>query len=202
MSDLANQSNGKAESGRVSHSSDLTNGLKVRFYSTIIPALAEKLGVSNPFEVPTITKVVLNSGVGDAVKDSKTLNIVLDEMSLIAGQKAVKTYAKKSIATYKIREGMPIGARVTLRRDRMFEFLDRLINVALPRVRDFRGFSSKSFDGHGNYSLGIREQIIFPEINYDKIDKIRGLDVTICTSAQSDDVALALLKAINLPIVR
>ncbi|MDR0631221.1 MAG: 50S ribosomal protein L5 [Holosporales bacterium] len=180
----------------------MANGLKERFYSTIAPALSTALGVKNPLEVPAITKVVLNAGVGDAVKDSKVLNTVIEELSLIAGQKAVPTYAKKSIATYKIRVGMPIGARVTLRRERMFEFLDRLINVALPRVRDFRGFSSKSFDGHGNYSLGIKEQIIFPEINYDKIDKIRGLDVTICTSAKDDAVALSLLRAINLPIVR
>ncbi|MDR1597872.1 MAG: 50S ribosomal protein L5 [Holosporales bacterium] len=180
----------------------MKNGLKDRYQSEIRPALAKELGVSNPFEVPTITKVVLNMGVGDAAQDSKVLNVALEELSLIAGQRAVPTRAKKSIATYKIRVGMPIGARVTLRRERMFEFLDRLINIALPRVRDFHGFLSKSLDGHGNYSLGIKEQIIFPEINYDRIDKIRGLDVTICTSATNDKSALALLKAINLPIVR
>ncbi|MDR1208434.1 MAG: 50S ribosomal protein L5 [Holosporales bacterium] len=180
----------------------MKNGLKERFYSNIAPALAKELSIKNPLEIPSITKVVLNAGVGDAVKDGKALNVVIDELSLIAGQKAVPTYAKKSIATYKIRVGMQIGARVTLRRDRMFEFLDRLINVALPRVRDFRGFSSRSFDGHGNYSLGVKEQIIFPEINYDKIDRIRGMDVTICTSAKNDTVALSLLRAINLPIVR
>jgi large subunit ribosomal protein L5 len=192
-----NLKKGPSEAGEI-----LTNGLKDRFYAKIIPALSKELDIKNPLEVPSITKVVLNAGVGDAVKDSKALNVVVEELSLISGQKAVPTYAKKSIATYKIRVGMQIGARVTLRRDRMFEFLDRLINVALPRVRDFRGFSAHSFDGHGNYSLGIKEQIIFPEINYDKIDRIRGMDVTICTSAKSDAVALSLLRAINLPIVR
>jgi large subunit ribosomal protein L5 len=180
----------------------MKNGLKERYFSQIRPALAKELGVSNQLEIPVITKVVLNMGVGEAAQDGKILNTALEELSLIAGQHAVPTHAKKSIATYKIRVGMAIGARVTLRRERMYEFLDRLINIALPRVRDFHGFSSKSLDGHGNYSLGIKEQIIFPEINYDRIDKIRGLDVTICTSARDNKSALALLKAINLPIVR
>jgi large subunit ribosomal protein L5 len=176
------------------------NGLKERFEKNIRAAVGKELGVKNVYEIPEVKKVVLNMGVGEAAQDKKKLDIALEELTLIAGQKAVPTFAKKSIATFKIREGMPIGARVTLRKDRMYEFLDRLINIALPRVRDFRGFSTRSFDGHGNYSLGIKEQIIFPEINYDKIDKVRGLDVIICTSARNDETALALLKAINLPI--
>jgi large subunit ribosomal protein L5 len=162
----------------------------------------EQLNLTNPLAVPRLIKVVLNMGVGDSVGDNKLLGLAVTELSLIAGQKAVPTVAKKSIAAFKVRAGMSIGAKVTLRRERMFEFLDRLINIALPRVRDFHGFSKKSFDGHGNYSLGIKEQIIFPEINYDKIDKVRGLDVTICTNAVNDNAALALLQAINLPIVR
>lgn len=179
----------------------LQNGLKERFEKEIKPALAKELAVTNPFQIPHLTKVVLNMGVGEAAQDSKKLDVALEELTLIAGQKAVPTHAKKSIATFKIRAGMPIGARVTLRRERMYEFLDRLINIALPRIRDFHGFSAKSLDGHGNYSLGLKEQIIFPEINYDRVDKIRGMDVTICTSARDDKAALALLKAINLPIV-
>jgi large subunit ribosomal protein L5 len=178
------------------------NSLKERFETQIRSSLLETLKFTNPLAVPRITKVVLNMGVGDAVSDSKALNVALSELTLIAGQKAVPTVAKKSIAAFKVRAGMNIGAKVTLRKDRMFEFLDRLINIALPRVRDFHGFSKKSFDGHGNYSLGIKEQIIFPEINYDKIDKVRGLDVTICTNAGNDATALVLLTAINLPIVR
>lgn len=180
----------------------MKNGLKERFENVIKPALVKEFGFKNRYSIPHVTKVVLNMGVGEASQDSKKLDIALDELTLIAGQKAVPTYAKKSIATFKIRVGMAIGARVTLRRDRMYEFLDRLINIALPRVRDFRGFSSKSFDGHGNYSLGIKEQIIFPEINYDKIDKVRGMDITICTSTDDDKMAYALLRALNLPIVR
>lgn len=180
----------------------LKNGLKERYKKEIFSALKESLNIKNPYEVPRITKVALNMGVGEAAQDSKKLDIALEELTLIAGQKAVPTFAKKSIATFKIRTGMPIGARVTLRKDRMYEFLDRLVNIALPRIRDFRGFSGKSLDGKGNYSFGIKEQIIFPEINYDRVDKIRGLDVTICTTAKDNRAALALLKAINLPIVR
>lgn len=179
----------------------LKNGLKERFDKEIKEILAKELKVKNSYEIPYLTKVVLNMGVGEAAQDSKKLDVALEELTLIAGQKAVSTFAKKSIATFKIREGMPIGARVTLRKNRMYEFLDRLINIALPRIRDFRGFSEKSFDGHGNYSLGIKEQIIFPEINYDRVEKIRGMDITICTSAKDDRSALALLRAINLPIV-
>lgn len=180
----------------------LKNGLKERFEGTIRDELKKSLNIKNPFEIPQLTKVVLNMGVGEAAQDSKKLDVALEELTLIAGQKAVPTKAKKSIATFKIRTGMPIGARVTLRKERMYEFLDRLINIALPRIRDFHGLSGKSYDGHGNYSFGIKEQIIFPEINYDRVDKIRGLDVTICTTAKDKQAALALLKAINLPIVR
>jgi large subunit ribosomal protein L5 len=178
----------------------LKNGLRERFYSVIKPKLAEEFGFSNRFEIPQVTKVALNMGVGEAAQDSKKLAIAIDELTLIAGQKAVPTKAKKSIATFKIRAGMDIGAKVTLRGDRMYEFLDRLINIALPRVRDFHGFSAKSLDGSGNYSLGIKEHIIFPEINYDKVDKIRGLDVTICTSAKSREATLRLLQMLNLPV--
>ncbi|MDR2464240.1 MAG: 50S ribosomal protein L5 [Holosporales bacterium] len=180
----------------------MKNSLKERFDAQIRASLMEQLNLTNPLAVPRLIKVVLNMGVGDSVGDNKLLGLAVTELSLIAGQKAVPTVAKKSIAAFKVRAGMSIGAKVTLRRERMFEFLDRLINIALPRVRDFHGFSKKSFDGHGNYSLGIKEQIIFPEINYDKIDKVRGLDVTICTNAVNDNAALALLQAINLPIVR
>lgn len=180
----------------------MKNGLKERFEKQIKPALVEQFGFKNKYAIPHVTKVVINMGVGEAAQDSKKLDIAIEELTLIAGQRAVPTFAKKSIATFKIREGMPIGARVTLRNDRMYEFLDRLINIALPRVRDFRGFSSRSFDGHGNYSLGMKEQIVFPEINYDKIDKVRGMDITICTSTNDDKVAHALLRAMNLPIVR
>lgn len=180
----------------------MKNGLKYRFENQIKGFLAKELGVKNLYQVPRVSKVVLNMGVGEASQDSKKIDVAVNELTLIAGQKAVPTYAKKSIATFKLREGMPIGVKVTLRNERMYEFLDRLINIALPRIRDFHGFSAKSFDGKGNYSLGIKEQIVFPEINYDKIDKIRGMDVTICTSSDDDKVALALLKALNLPINR
>jgi len=156
----------------------------------------------NVLEVPKLDKIVINSCVGEATQDSKKLQTVVDELMAITGQKPVVTTAKKSIAQFKLREGMQIGAKVTLRRDRMYEFMDRLINIALPRVRDFRGLSPKSFDGHGNYALGIKEQIIFPEVDYDKVDKVRGFDVIICTTAKTDEEALALLKALNVPIIQ
>lgn len=179
---------------------NLKNSLKERFNSDIKKKLAAELGLKNQFQTPKVTKVVINMGVGEAAQDSKRLDVALEELTMIAGQRAVSTKAKKSIASFKIREGMPIGAKVTLRKDRMYEFLDRLINIALPRVRDFHGFSAKSFDGNGNYSLGIKEHIIFPEINYDKVDKIRGMDITICTSAKDDKSALTLLQMLNLPV--
>lgn len=163
--------------------------------------LIQELGLKSTFQAPKLEKIVLNMAVGEAAHDSKKLQAAFDEMTAIAGQKPVITRAKKSIAGFKLREGMGIGCKVTLRRERMYEFLDRLITIALPRVRDFRGISAKSFDGNGNYALGIKEQIIFPEINYDKVDMIRGLDVIICTTANDDRSALALLKAFNMPFV-
>lgn len=161
--------------------------------------LMKKRGYKNALEVPRLEKIVINACVGEATQDSKKLNAVLDDIALITGQKPVKTKAKKSIASFKLREGMNIGAKVTLRRHQMYEFLDRLVNIALPRVRDFRGVSAKSFDGRGNYAMGIKEQIIFPEINYDKVEKIRGFDVIICTTAKTDDEARDLLTAFNMP---
>lgn len=180
----------------------MKNGLKERFNDQIAPELMKELGIKNRMRVPRLTKVVINMCVKDAIQDSKRLTAAMDDLALIAGQKPCITKAKKSVATFKLREGMNIGAKVTLRKDRMFEFLDRLVHMALPRVRDFRGLSSKSFDGKGNYSLGIREHIVFPEINYDKVDKIVGMDITICTTTESNEEALALLKAINLPFTK
>ena len=162
-------------------------------------ALTEQFGYKNHMEVPRLEKIVLNMGVGDAVQDRKRVDAAVADMTLIAGQQPVVTKAKKSIAGFKLREGMAIGCKVTLRGARMFEFLDRLITIALPRVRDFRGVSPKSFDGRGNYALGIKEQIVFPEINYDKIDKIRGLDIIICTTAKTDEEARAMLRLFNMP---
>ncbi|MDW7772761.1 MAG: 50S ribosomal protein L5 [Desulfobulbaceae bacterium] len=161
--------------------------------------LQEMYGYKNVMEIPRIEKVVLNIGLGEAVQNPKIVENAANELTLIAGQKAVVTRAKKSIATFKLREGMPIGCRVTLRHEKMYDFLSRLINIALPRVRDFRGISPKGFDGRGNFSLGIKEQIIFPEIEYDKIDKIRGLNISIVTSAKTDDVGLSLLKLLGIP---
>ena len=161
--------------------------------------IQEKLGLKNVMEVPHITKITLNMGVGEAVADKKVLEHAVGDMEKIAGQKAVKTLARKSVAGFKIRDGYPIGCKVTLRRERMYEFLDRLVNIAIPRIRDFRGLNSKSFDRQGNYSMGVSEQIIFPEINYDEIDAIRGLDITISTSARNADEGRALLEAFNFP---
>jgi large subunit ribosomal protein L5 len=173
--------------------------LKVRYEQELRPRLKDDLGVSSLMDVPHIEKITLNMGVGEAKTDAKQLDSALDELSTIAGQRAQVRRARKSIAQFKIREGMPIGAKVTLRGARMYEFLDRLIAIALPRIRDFRGLSPNAFDGRGNYSLGIREQIIFPEINYDDIQQVRGLDVAITTSAKTDDQALALLRGLGMP---
>jgi large subunit ribosomal protein L5 len=173
--------------------------LKVRFDQEIRGRLREQFSYSSPMKVPRIDKITLNMGVGDAKVNARALDKAMDELTLIAGQRAQMTRAKRSIAGFKIREGMPIGAKVTLRGARMWEFLDRLVSIALPRIRDFRGLSPESFDGRGNYSLGVREQIIFPEIDYDDVETIRGLDVTITTSADSDDEALALLRELGLP---
>jgi large subunit ribosomal protein L5 len=173
--------------------------LKDRFDQEVRGRLKEEFSYSSPMRVPRIDKITLNMGVGDAKVNARSLDKAIEELTLIAGQRAQMTRAKKSIAGFKIREGMPIGAKVTLRGARMWEFLDRLVSIALPRIRDFRGLSPASFDGRGNYSLGVREQIIFPEIDYDDVETIRGLDVTITTSAHSDEEALALLRELGLP---
>jgi large subunit ribosomal protein L5 len=173
--------------------------LKVLYEQELRPRLKDELGVSSMMDVPHVEKITLNMGVGEAKTDAKQLDSALDELTTIAGQRAQVRKARKSIAQFKIREGMPIGAKVTLRGGRMYEFLDRLIAIALPRIRDFRGLNPSSFDGRGNYSLGIREQIIFPEINYDDIQQVRGLDVAITTSAKTDEQALALLRGLGMP---
>ena len=173
--------------------------MKGMYDDSIAKAMTEKFGYKNVMEVPKITKIVLNMGVGEATQDKKKVEQASSEMELIAGQKPVVTKAKKSIAQFKLREGMPIGVKVTLRRERMYEFLDRFITIALPRVRDFRGLNPKSFDGRGNYACGIKEQIIFPEINYDRIDKVRGMDVIVTTTAKTDDEARELLRLFGFP---
>ena len=173
--------------------------LRDYFESDIRSVLMERMSYANGMQVPRLDKIVLNMGVGEASQDRKKIESAVEEMTLIAGQKPVVTRARKSIAGFKLRDGMVVGCKVTLRGERMYEFLDRLINVALPRVRDFRGISGKSFDGCGNFSLGIKEQIIFPEINYDRVDQIRGMDVVICTTADSDEEARELLREFNMP---
>ncbi|MES9832260.1 MAG: 50S ribosomal protein L5 [Candidatus Thiodiazotropha sp. DIVDIV] len=171
-----------------------------QYYSeTVVQNLMDKFQFKSIMEVPKITKITLNMGVGEAIGDKKVLEHAVGDMEKIAGQKAVITHARKSIAGFKVREGWPIGCKVTLRRERMYEFLDRLINISIPRIRDFRGLSSKSFDGRGNYSMGVKEQIMFPEIDYDKIDALRGLDITITTTARTDDEGRALLEAFKFP---
>ncbi|MCW9034279.1 MAG: 50S ribosomal protein L5 [Alphaproteobacteria bacterium] len=172
-------------------------------YDTVVkPALLEEFGYKNVMEVPKLEKIVINMGVGEASQDKKKIQSALQEMELISGQKPQKTTAKKSIAGFKLREGMTVGCKVTLRRAHMYEFLDRLVNIALPRVRDFRGISSKSFDGRGNYAMGIKEQIIFPEIDYDQVDTIRGLDIIICTTAKTNQEAHSLLKGFDMPFTK
>ena len=161
--------------------------------------LKSKLGLKNIFEVPKIKKIILNIGVGEGKDDSKLIDKALDDLTLISGQKAVKTISKKAISGFKIRAGMPLGVKVTLRNKIMYEFLDRLVNIAIPRIRDFRGLNKKSFDGNGNFSMGIKEHVIFPEINFDKVDRVRGMDITICTSAKNNNEALELLKSFNMP---
>jgi len=178
---------------------DYTPRLKRDYDERIVSAMTEKFGYKNRLEVPRLDKIVINMGVGEATQDKKRVETAAAEMQQISGQKPVITKAKKSIAQFKLREGMPIGCKVTLRRDRMFEFLDRLVTIALPRVRDFRGLNPKSFDGRGNYALGLKEQIIFPEINYDQIDTVRGMDVIITTTAKTDEEALELLRLFNFP---
>ncbi|MCX8501070.1 MAG: 50S ribosomal protein L5 [Alphaproteobacteria bacterium] len=169
------------------------------YLETLRPALIKEFGYSNVMQVPRLEKIVVNVGVGEATQDSKLVDQAAAEIALITGQRPVKTMAKKSIAAFKVRENMPLGVKVTLRRERMYEFLDRLITIALPRVRDFRGVNPKSFDGRGNYALGLKEQIVFPEIDYDKLDKVRGMDIIIVTTAKNDDEARALLRGFNMP---
>lgn len=166
---------------------------------TVAPALKERFGYNNPMQVPRITKITLNMGVGEAVGNKKIIDAAVADMAKIAGQKPIITLARKSVASFKIRDGWPIGVKVTLRSDRMYEFLDRLIAIAIPRIRDFRGFSPKSFDGRGNYNMGVREQIIFPEINFDEVDAVRGMDISITTTAKTDEEAKALLEAFGFP---
>jgi large subunit ribosomal protein L5 len=169
------------------------------YESQIIKAMTEKFGYTNALQVPRLEKIVINMGVGEATQDKKKVEIAASEMELIAGQKPVITRAKKSIAQFKLREGMPIGCKVTLRRERMYEFLDRLITIALPRVRDFRGLNPKSFDGRGNYAMGLKEQLVFPEISYDKIEKVRGMDIIVTTTAKTDEEARELLRLFGFP---
>ena len=173
--------------------------LRQRYDAEIAKAMTEKFGYSNPMEVPKLEKITLNMGVGEASQDKKKVQTAAEEMELIAGQKPVITKAKKSIAQFKLREGMPIGCKVTLRRERMYEFLDRLVTIAMPRIRDFRGLNPKSFDGRGNYAMGVKEQIIFPEISYDRIEKVRGLDIIVTTTAKTDDEARELLRLFGFP---
>ncbi len=189
----------QGKGGRPKASNANSARLRFRYHQEIAPALMKEFGWTNPMAVPKVEKVIINMGVGEATQNAKVLDPAVNELGQITGQKPVVTRAKKSIAAFKVREGMPIGAMVTLRGDRMYEFLDRLLNVALPRVRDFRGVSTKSFDGRGNYTMGLRDQLIFPEIDYAKVEKMKGMNVTIVTTAKSDDEARALLKHMGMP---
>lgn len=173
--------------------------LKDYYKATVVPQLLEKFSYSNVMEVPRVTKITINMGVGEAVGDKKVMDRAVGDMTAIAGQKPIVRNARKSVASFKIRDGWPVGCKVTLRRERMYEFMDRLVNFAIPRVRDFRGLNRRSFDGQGNYSMGVKEQIMFPEIDYDQIDMIRGMDITITTTAKNDEEGLALLQAFNFP---
>ena len=181
-------------------SDDYTPRLKQRFRDEVVPALQSELGLENVMQVPRLDKIVVNMGIGDAVKDARMLDAALEDLTIITGQKPVVTKARKSIAGFKLREGMPIGAKVTLRGNRMWEFYDRLVSLALPRIRDFRGMGPRSFDGHGNYTMGVTEQLIFPEIDYDKVAQVRGMDITIVTTATTDDEARSLLAALGFPL--
>ena len=178
---------------------DYTPRMKQRYDDQVVKAMTEKFGYKNALEVPRLEKITLNMGVGEASQDKKKVQVAAEEMALISGQKPVITKAKKSIAQFKLREGMPIGCKVTLRRDRMYEFLDRLVTVAMPRIRDFRGLNPKSFDGRGNYAMGLKEQIIFPEISYDQIEKVRGMDIIVTTTAKTDEEARELLRLFGFP---
>lgn len=173
--------------------------LQQYYKDTVVPQLKQQLGIDNPMEIPRITKITLNMGVGEAVNDKKIIQKAVDDMTLIAGQKATITLSRKSVASFKIRDGYPIGCKVTLRRERMYEFLDRLISIAIPRIRDFRGLNGKAFDGRGNYNMGVQEQIVFPEVDYDSVDSVRGMDISITTTAKTDEQGRALLDAFNFP---
>ena len=175
--------------------------LQEHYQNVVKPALMKEFGYANPMAVPRLDKIVINMGVGEGTQDGKKVDAAANDLAVISGQKPVVTRAKKSIATFKLRENLPIGCKVTLRRDRMYEFLDRLINIALPRVRDFRGVSAKSFDGRGNYALGLKEQLVFPEINYDQVDAVRGMDIIIVTTAKTDAEAKALLRGFQMPFI-
>lgn len=177
----------------------MSTRLEEYYRSTVVKALMAERGMKNPMEVPRITKITINMGVGEAIADKKIIENAVSDMQKITGQKPVVTLARKSVASFKVRDGYPVGCKVTLRRDRMYEFLDRLISISIPRIRDFRGLNPKSFDGRGNYNMGVKEQIIFPEIEYEKIDALRGMDVCITTTAKSDEDGRALLKAFNFP---
>ena len=177
----------------------MVNRLKTKFTEEVTPKLVEQYGYTSVMQVPKVEKIVVNMGVGDAVSNAKNLEKAVDELTLLTGQKPIVTKAKKSIAGFRLREGMPIGAKVTLRGERMYDFLDKLITVSLPRVRDFQGISNKAFDGRGNYTLGVKEQLIFPEVNYDNVDKVRGMDIVIVTTAQTDEESHALLKELGMP---
>jgi large subunit ribosomal protein L5 len=177
-----------------------TPRLKVRFREELVPQLKERLGLVNVMQVPRLDKVVVNMGVGDSLKDGRLLDAAVEDLTIITGQKPVVTRARKSIAGFKLREGMPIGVKVTLRGDRMWEFIDRLVSLAFPRIRDFRGLSPRAFDGRGNYTVGVTEQLIFPEVDYDKVQKVRGMDITIVTTARDDDEGRALLLALGFPL--
>lgn len=179
----------------------MTARLQKHYEDVVRKALVEKFGYKNRFEVPRLDKIVINMGVGEAVNDSKKAKVAAEQLALIAGQKPVVTKSRKAISSYKLREGLGIGCKVTLRREKMYEFLDRLVSIALPRVRDFRGIPGKSFDGRGNYAMGLKEQLVFPEIEYDKIDEIRGMDIVICTTAKTDAEAKELLRGFNMPFV-
>ncbi|HEX5420076.1 MAG TPA: 50S ribosomal protein L5 [Gammaproteobacteria bacterium] len=174
--------------------------LQEYYKQEVVPQLMERLGVKNPMAVPRLVKITVNMGVGEALADRKILDNAMNDLARLSGQKAVPCKARISVASFKVREGVPIGYKVTLRRERMYEFLDRLVNIAIPRIRDFRGFSARAFDGRGNYNLGVREQIIFPEINYDQVDALRGMDIAITTTAKDDDAGRALLEAFHFPL--
>jgi large subunit ribosomal protein L5 len=179
----------------------MTTRLQERYQKEVRPALMQEFGYKNPMQVPRLEKIVINMGVGEAVQDAKKIDAAVGDLATIAGQRPVVIRARQSIATFKLRKGMPIGCKVTLRQQRMYEFLDRLVTVALPRVRDFRGVSARSFDGRGNYALGLREQLVFPEIDYDKVDTVRGMDIVIVTTAETDAEAKALLKGFDMPFM-